>query len=113
MRLSRRADAGEELVSWNTMIAAYVQSNRFHEAFGLFNKYVAACMLRACTGLGALEQGEWTHGYMQNKGIELDLKLAMSIIDSTANPVHDSSSRMEPDNSGRYVLLANTHRIAG
>ncbi|KAK8511337.1 hypothetical protein V6N13_013753 [Hibiscus sabdariffa] len=73
MRLSSRADAGEELVSWNTVIAAYMQSNRFHEAFGLFNKsmWQAACMLRACTSLGALEQGEWTHGYIQNKRIEL------------------------------------------
>ncbi|GMJ14047.1 Chloroplast RNA Editing Factor 7 [Hibiscus trionum] len=78
-------------VSWNAMIAAYVQSNRFHEAFALFNrmraekvvldKYVAASMLSACTGLGALEQGEWIHGYIENKGIELDSKLATTIID--------------------------------
>lgn len=78
-------------VSWNAMIAAYVQSNRFHEAFALFNrmraekvvldKFVAASMLSACTGLGALEQGEWIHGYIQNSGIELDAKLATTIID--------------------------------
>lgn len=78
-------------VSWNAMIAAYVQSNRFHEAFALFNrmraenlaldKFVAASMLSACTGLGALEQGEWIHKYIRNKGIELDPKLATTIID--------------------------------
>ena len=78
-------------VSWNAMIAAYVQSNRFHEAFALFNrmraekvvldKFVAASMLSACTGLGALEQGKWIHGYIQNSGIELDAKLATTIID--------------------------------
>ncbi|KAE8698306.1 beta-1,3-galactosyltransferase 7-like [Hibiscus syriacus] len=78
-------------VSWNAMIAAYVQSNRFHEAFGLFNrmraekvvldKYLAASMLSACTGLGALEQGEWIHEYIQNKEIELDSKLATTIFD--------------------------------
>ncbi|MFQ6632665.1 hypothetical protein Gotur_009369 [Gossypium turneri] len=78
-------------VSWNAMIAAYGQSNRFHEAFALFNrmraenlaldKFVAASMLSACTGLGALEQGEWIHKYIRNKGIELDPKLATTIID--------------------------------
>ncbi|KAK9288226.1 hypothetical protein L1049_016675 [Liquidambar formosana] len=78
-------------VSWNAMIAAYVQSDRFHEAFALFDrmrwekvaldKFVAASMLSACTGLGALEQGEWIHTYIQKSGIELDPKLATTIID--------------------------------
>ncbi|OVA16655.1 Pentatricopeptide repeat [Macleaya cordata] len=78
-------------VSWNAMIAAYVQSNCFHEAFALFDrmqsekveldKFVAASMLSACTGLGALEQGEWIHGYIKKSGIELDSKLATTIID--------------------------------
>lgn len=78
-------------VSWNAMIASYVQSNRFHEAFALFqrmleekwalDKYLAASMLAACTGLGALEQGKWIHGYIQKSGIELDPILATTIID--------------------------------
>ena len=78
-------------VSWNAMIAGYVQSNRFHEAFTLFDrmraekvvldKFVAASMLSACTGLGALEQGKWIHGYIKRSGIELDSKLATTIID--------------------------------
>ncbi|KAG9459946.1 hypothetical protein H6P81_004454 [Aristolochia fimbriata] len=78
-------------VSWNAMIAAYVQSNRFQEALALFermraegielDKYVAASMLSACTGLGALEQGEWIHAYIKKSGITLDTKLATTIID--------------------------------
>ncbi|GAU16735.1 hypothetical protein TSUD_199770 [Trifolium subterraneum] len=54
--------------SWNAMIACFVQSNRFKEAFDLFNrmrvekveldKFLAASMVSACTGLGALEQGK-------------------------------------------------------
>ncbi|KAI3756366.1 hypothetical protein L1987_56186 [Smallanthus sonchifolius] len=78
--------------SWNAMIAAYVQSNRFHEAFLLFDqmqrsnrfkldKFVAASMLSACTGLGALKQGEWIHDNIKKTGIEVDPKLAASIID--------------------------------
>lgn len=78
-------------VSWNAMIASYVQSNRFHEAFALFermrdekvelDKYLAASMLSACTGLGALNQGKWIHRYIDESGIELDSKLATTIID--------------------------------
>ncbi|KAL5999416.1 hypothetical protein ACLOJK_037701 [Asimina triloba] len=78
-------------VSWNAMISAYVQSSRFQEAFALFNemrengveldKFVAASMLSACIGLGALEQGEWIHKYIEKSGIELDIKLATTIID--------------------------------
>ncbi|KAA8528166.1 hypothetical protein F0562_035583 [Nyssa sinensis] len=78
-------------VCWNAMIAAYVQSNRFHDAFVLFDrmrlekvsldKFVAASMLSACTGLGALEQGEWIYGYIKKSGIELDSKLATTVID--------------------------------
>lgn len=78
-------------VSWNAMIAAYVQSNRFHEAFALFekmrledvkmDKFVAASMLSACTGLGALEQGKWIHRYIKESGIEVDSKLGTTIID--------------------------------
>lgn len=78
-------------VSWNAMIAAYVQCNRFHEAFALFekmraekvelDKFVAASMLSACTGLGALEQGKWIHEYIERRGIVLDPKLATTVID--------------------------------
>ncbi|XP_061338869.1 pentatricopeptide repeat-containing protein At5g66520-like [Gastrolobium bilobum] len=76
--------------SWNAMIASFVQSNRFQEAFALFHrmrrekveldKFVAASMLSACTGLGALEQGKWIHRYVERSGIELDSKLATTIV---------------------------------
>ncbi|KAL1301099.1 pentatricopeptide repeat-containing protein At5g66520-like [Arachis ipaensis] len=79
-------------VAWNAVIAAFVGSNRFREAFGLFHRmrkeqeveldmYVAATMLSACTGVGALEMGEWIHRYVVRSGIDLDSKLATTIID--------------------------------
>ncbi|KAL8484017.1 hypothetical protein ACS0TY_026639 [Phlomoides rotata] len=77
--------------AWNAVIAAHVQNNRFHDAFDLFDRmrkgnvamdnFVAASMLAACTGLGALEQGEWIHEYIQSSAIEVDPKLATTIID--------------------------------
>ncbi|KAL5538067.1 hypothetical protein UlMin_042277 [Ulmus minor] len=78
-------------VSWNAMIASYAQNNRFPEAFALFrrmeeekvqlDKYLAASMLAACTGLGALDQGKWIHEFIERSEIELDSKLATTIID--------------------------------
>lgn len=73
------------------MIACFLQNNRFKEAFELFRRmrvekveldgFVAASMLSACTGLGALEQAKWIHGYVERSGIELDSKLATTIVD--------------------------------
>jgi len=64
---------------------------RFKEAFDLFNrmrvekveldKFVAASMISACTEMGALMQGKWIHVYVERSGIELDSKLATTIID--------------------------------
>ncbi|KAK4797755.1 hypothetical protein SAY86_030081 [Trapa natans] len=77
-------------VLWNSMIAAFVQSNHLDEAFSLFermldekillDRYVAASILSACAGLGALELGKWIHSYIQSNKIKLDQKLATAII---------------------------------
>jgi len=68
-----------------------MQASRFKDAFDLFDRmreegveldrFVAASMLSACTGLGALDQGQWIHAYIEKTGIELDPKLATTIID--------------------------------
>lgn len=85
-------------VAWNAMIASYVQGNRLHEAFALFqrmrdekvelDKYLAASMLAACAGLGALNQGKWIHRCIEESGIELDSKLATTIIDMYLSLIH-------------------------
>ncbi|XP_059287733.1 pentatricopeptide repeat-containing protein At5g66520-like [Lycium ferocissimum] len=78
-------------VCWNAMISAYVQSNRFHQAFALFermmsedvvvDRFIASSMLSACTRVGALKQGEWIVEHVKKSGIDLDSKLATTIID--------------------------------
>ncbi|KAL1569538.1 pentatricopeptide repeat-containing protein-like protein [Salvia divinorum] len=77
--------------AWNAVIAAHVQNNRFHDAFKLFGRmieenmemdsFVAASMLAACTGLGALERGKWIHKRMESRGIKIDTKLATTLMD--------------------------------
>ncbi|KAK8965494.1 putative pentatricopeptide repeat-containing protein [Platanthera guangdongensis] len=78
-------------VSWNAMISGYVKNESFAEAFELFpqmlnngiwpDKFAAATMLGACTGLMALSQGEWIHAQIKKSEIDLDLKLVSTIID--------------------------------
>ncbi|PKI43091.1 hypothetical protein CRG98_036570 [Punica granatum] len=78
-------------VLWNSMVAAFVQTGHFHGAFALFermldekvvlDKFIAATVLSACAGSGALGLGKWIHFYIQSNEIELDPKLASAIID--------------------------------
>lgn len=78
-------------VSWNAMISGYVRNQSFHRAFQLFHqmrshglepdKFAAASMLAACAGLGALEQGRRIHRRIERDEIELDPKLATTVID--------------------------------
>jgi len=68
-----------------------MQASRFKDAFDLFDRmreegveldrFVAASMLSACTGLGALDQGQWIHTYIEKTGIKVEHKLATTIID--------------------------------
>lgn len=78
-------------VSWNAMITGYTNNSRFTDAFELFDKmltagipldrFVAASMLSVSTRMGALERGKWIHGEIEKSGIELDPKLATTVID--------------------------------
>ncbi|XP_023732615.1 pentatricopeptide repeat-containing protein At5g66520 isoform X1 [Lactuca sativa] len=122
-------------VSWNAMISAYVQSNRFHEALQLFNKmqsnhikldkFVAASMLSACTKLGALKQGEWIHDYIKRNGIQIDPKLASTIIDmyckcgslekalETFNELTKSKSNSDSDSDSVSVSISSWNSMIG
>ncbi|XP_060173718.1 pentatricopeptide repeat-containing protein At5g66520-like [Lycium barbarum] len=78
-------------VCWNAIISAYVQRNKFQEGFALFermmsedvviDRFIASSMLSACTRVGALKQGEWIVEHVEKSGIDLDSKLATTIID--------------------------------
>uniref|UniRef100_A0A7N0UW11 DYW domain-containing protein n=1 Tax=Kalanchoe fedtschenkoi TaxID=63787 RepID=A0A7N0UW11_KALFE len=85
------ADKKSNPAACNAMLTGYFQSSRFQEAFALFDrllaedvtldKLTATSMLSACTGLGALERGEWIHRRVEKGAIEVDSKLAASLVD--------------------------------
>ncbi|KAJ6395061.1 hypothetical protein OIU77_024129 [Salix suchowensis] len=98
----------KDSASWNAMMAAYVQTNRFHEAFALFDRMKTENNNEArklidempltpdVTVLGTL-----LGACKKYRNIELGEEIGRRVIE------------LEPNNSGRYVLLANLYANAG
>ncbi|MCI25788.1 pentatricopeptide repeat-containing protein mitochondrial-like, partial [Trifolium medium] len=78
------------VVSWTSMIVAYVQNDCAEEGLMLFNRmregfvdgnlFTVGSLVTACTKLGCLHQGKWVHGYVIKNGIELNSFLATSLL---------------------------------
>ncbi|XP_027345228.1 pentatricopeptide repeat-containing protein At2g03380, mitochondrial [Abrus precatorius] len=78
------------VVSWTSMIVAYVQNDCAREGLSLFNamregfvdgnEFTVGSLVTACTKLGFLHQGKWVHGFVIKNGIELNSVLATSIL---------------------------------
>ncbi|KAI3445561.1 hypothetical protein Pfo_002226 [Paulownia fortunei] len=83
-----------DLVLWTTMINGYVQFNKVDEAITLFrymqmdrvkpDKYTLVALLTGCAQLGALEQGEWIHAYLEENGITIDAVVGTALIEMYA-----------------------------
>lgn len=84
----------KDVILWTSMINGYVQYNHFEEAMVLFremqlkrikpDKYTVAALLTACAGLGALEQGKWIHGYIEDNMIQIDAAVGTALMDMYA-----------------------------
>ncbi|XP_024991680.1 pentatricopeptide repeat-containing protein At2g03380, mitochondrial [Cynara cardunculus var. scolymus] len=82
---------GRDVVSWTSMIVAYVQNDCAEEALVLFNRmrsgliegnqHTFGSIISACTKLRALHQGKWVHGYAIKNGIDLNPHLVTSLVD--------------------------------
>ncbi|KAK2434664.1 putative pentatricopeptide repeat-containing protein [Trifolium repens] len=78
------------VVSWTSMIVAYVQNDCAEEGLMLFNRmregfvdgnlFTVGSLVTACTKLGCLHQGKWVHGYVIKNGIEFNSFLATSLL---------------------------------
>ncbi|KAG5589313.1 hypothetical protein H5410_039827 [Solanum commersonii] len=81
----------KNVVTWNTMIAGYVQCGKFVRAINLFQRMLSeevkptevtmVSLLSACAHLGALDMGEWIHGYIRTKKIKINFVLGNALID--------------------------------
>ncbi|PKA49544.1 Pentatricopeptide repeat-containing protein [Apostasia shenzhenica] len=80
-----------DVILWTAMINGYVQYNRFDEALSMFremqmknikpDKFTIVALLTLCASLGALEQGKWIHGYVEEKKMQIDNVVCTALID--------------------------------
>nr|GMC60383.1 pentatricopeptide repeat-containing protein At3g62890-like [Ipomoea batatas] len=84
-------------VSWAVMVSGFVGSGRYMEALRCFremlsgsehkvkpNEAVLVCALSACAHLGALEQGNWIHTYIDKSGIPYTSNVFTALVDMYA-----------------------------
>ncbi|TKY70400.1 Pentatricopeptide repeat-containing protein [Spatholobus suberectus] len=81
----------KNVISWTTMIVGFVRAGMHKEALSLLQQMLVAgikpdsitlsCSLSACAGLGALEQGEWIHTFIETNEIKVDPVLGCVLID--------------------------------
>ncbi|KAF9614365.1 hypothetical protein IFM89_018240 [Coptis chinensis] len=84
----------KDVVLWTTMINGNVQFSHFDEALALFNdmqnrkvkpdKFTVVTLLTGCAQLGALEQGRWVHGYIEDNNVVMDVVVSTALIDMYA-----------------------------
>ncbi|KAK7313223.1 hypothetical protein VNO77_37774 [Canavalia gladiata] len=82
----------QDLVSWSTMLTAWVQNGYYEEALVLFAEFqtvpiflvdesVVSSCISAAAGLSALDIGKCFHSWVIKIGLEVDLHVASSITD--------------------------------
>ncbi|KAI3870380.1 hypothetical protein MKW98_009842 [Papaver atlanticum] len=72
----------KDIISWNTMLACFAQSGLSNEA--LPTEATVVSMLSACAHLGALDQGERLHRYVNNQKISINTVLGSALVDMYA-----------------------------
>ncbi|KAK4839768.1 hypothetical protein QYF36_024837 [Acer negundo] len=83
------------VISWNSIITGFVQGGRAKEALEFFqemqsssdddlvkpDKITIASVLSACAYLGAIDHGNWVHGYLNRSGLECDVVIGTALVD--------------------------------
>lgn len=78
-------------ISWNSLVAGYVQNGRYNEALKLFREMVTAkvrpgpvafsSVLPACAHLSTLHLGKQLHGYVLRGGCSDNIFIASALVD--------------------------------
>ncbi|KAH6814442.1 Tetratricopeptide repeat superfamily protein [Perilla frutescens var. frutescens] len=81
---------GKDTVCWTAMIDGLVRNNEMSKALEYFrrmqregvsaNEVTVVCVLSACSQLGALELGKWTHSYVEKYDIKVNHFVASALI---------------------------------
>ncbi|MCO5558066.1 hypothetical protein L7F22_011642 [Adiantum nelumboides] len=81
----------EDMIIWSALITAFVRHGHDHESLSLYkymqqsvlqiNAVTHVCILKACSNLGAREQGKMIHVHMMENGLVSDTNVANALID--------------------------------
>ncbi|XP_059075785.1 pentatricopeptide repeat-containing protein At5g27110 [Cryptomeria japonica] len=82
------------VVIWNVLIRGYVRNGLCEDAMALYSqmlldgirpdKFTFPCVLNACTGLLALQNGKEVHEHLIRSGLESDVYVASALVDMHA-----------------------------
>ncbi|GMH06638.1 hypothetical protein Nepgr_008478 [Nepenthes gracilis] len=95
----------KNLISWSTMVTMYGQHGYSTEALLTFmefqrnsdqcpNEFILASVVRACTHLGAFDQGVQVHGSVTKSGLDQDVYVGTSVIDFYAKMGYMDEARV-------------------
>ncbi|ONK62767.1 uncharacterized protein A4U43_C07F7930 [Asparagus officinalis] len=112
------------VVSWTTVIAGYSQMNRPDEAIGVFRRMqvedsiepdeiALLAVLSACAQLGALDLGEWIHGFIDRKRLYKIVPLMNALIDMYAKSGNIEKALEVFENMKNKSVVTWTTMIAG
>ncbi|KAL8241766.1 hypothetical protein R6Q59_012068 [Mikania micrantha] len=112
-----------DVVSWTSMIVAYVQNGCADEALVLFNRmrsgliegnqHTVGSIVCACAKLRALHQGKWVHGYAIKNRVDFNSHFVSSLVDMymKCGAVLDAQSVF--DDLSSFDLVSWTSMIVG
>ncbi|GJV11923.1 pentatricopeptide repeat-containing protein [Tanacetum coccineum] len=111
------------VVSWTALIAGYAQGNRACEAVEVFRRMrvdgvkpdevTMVALLSACAQLGALELGEWVHGYIDEYNLRKSMSLNNALIDMYAKSGNIKKAMDVFENMKDQCVITWTTVIAG
>eukprot|EP01018_Ginkgo_biloba_P013352 Gb_31457 [translate_table: standard] len=111
------------VVSWNAMIAGYVQNGLGEEAVKLYcrmrgietkqSKFTLSSVLRACASIESQEQGKQVHAITIKIGCELDPFLGSSLLDMYAKCGIVEDARKVFDRMSERDVVSWTAMISG
>lgn len=109
--------------SWTFLISGYVQCGRFSDAFKLHQKmledyvqpssYTFVALLKACAGLGNLEEGRAIHNEIRQNKVSTELHVGNTLVGMYANFGYLTEARDVFDNLIAKSVVSWTALIAG
>ncbi|KAF8390770.1 hypothetical protein HHK36_025298 [Tetracentron sinense] len=113
-----------DVVSWNSMISGYMQSDLCGEALKVFgemwissfvrpNEVTLVTAITACGRIGDLDLGKKIHGFVTGSGFVLDVFMGSSLIDMYAKCAQIEEARKVFDRMQGNNVVCWTSMIAG